>query len=160
MTMRLRLSLLSVALLLTLATGRDADAKTSRKVSHSYENVWPTAVRFLRIDEGHKVVEKDMANGYVLFEMVDDGKVFQGSVEVIRRKDASNRDAVELVLSIKDRPSYMEHGILDRMLLKIHKELGLPKAPPRDSKEKEKEKDQPKEDEETSESGEDKPADG
>ncbi|MCP4443813.1 MAG: hypothetical protein GY811_00520 [Myxococcales bacterium] len=130
--MRLRLSLLSVVLGFLFLGAQSAHAKTSRKVSHSYEKVWPTAVRFLRIDEGHKLLEKDMENGYLLFEIAEEGKLFQASVELIRRKDASNREAVELILSIKDRPSYMEHGILDRMLLKIRKELGLPKDPPAD----------------------------
>lgn len=113
----------------TMAMASSADAKTSRKVSHSYEKVWPAAVRFLRIDEGHKVLEKDIDNGYLLFEIAEERKIFQGSVEVIRRKDAHGRDSVELVLTIKDRPSYMEHGILDRMLAKIQKELGMPKDP-------------------------------
>lgn len=130
-----------VGLGLAFASASNAHAKTSRKVSHSYEKVWPAAVRFLRIDEGHKVLEKDMANGYLLFEIAEERKLFQGSVEVIRRKDARGRDAVELILTIKDRPSYMEHGILDRMLVKIRKELGLPEDPP----------DEPEESEETEE---------
>ena len=146
--MRLLLLLCSVALVFSLVGAGDADAKTSRKVSHAYEKVWPISVRFLRIDEGHKVLEKDMDNGYLLFEVSEEGKRFQGSIEVIRRKDESNRDAVELVLTIKDRPSYMEHGILDRMLLKIRKELGHPADPPAeteegDSKKEEKEEEAP-----------------
>ncbi len=143
--MPLRLSLLSLLLCLGLAsTGliSTADAKTSRKISHSYEKVWPAAVRFLRIDEGLKLIEKDMDNGYLLFEIAEEGKVFAGSVEVIRRKDSSDRDAVELVLMIKDRPSYMEHGILDRLLRKLRKELGLPKPPPEKKTENEKEQEE------------------
>ncbi len=145
--MPLRLRLRSLVLCLGLiSTGliASAEAKTSRKVSHSYEKVWPAAVRFLRIDEGLKILEKDMDNGYLLFEIAEEGKVFAGSVEVIRRKDSSGRDAVELVLTLKDRPSYMEHGILDRMLRKLRKELGLPKAPPETPK-NEKEQEEPPE---------------
>ena len=133
MTMMRLILPLTVLLLLTaslFSAGR-ADAKTSRKVSHSYERVWPTTVRFLRIDEGLKIVEKDSETGYVLFELEDEGKIFSGSVEVVRRRDSSKRDAVELILNIHKRPSYMEHAILDRMLLKIQDELGRPKSPPR-----------------------------
>ena len=131
-TMRLPLNLLSVAFGLFIATAgvSRVDAKTSRKVSHAYEKVWPVAVRFLRIDEGLKVLEKDMENGYLLFEIAEEGKRFSGSVEVIRRTDDSKRSAVELILTIKDRPSYMESGILDRMLTKIRVELGLPQDAP------------------------------
>jgi hypothetical protein len=105
--------------------------------------VWPTAVRFLRIDEGLKIVEKDADTGYVLFELAEEGKVFTGSVEVIRRQDDSERDAVELIVRIRDRPSYMEHAILNRMLLKIRDELGHPKAPPKKAPPKKAPKDPP-----------------
>ncbi len=151
--MRLELSLRSLAFAIVLGSvlsvSAPASAKTSRKVSHAYENVWPTAVRFLRIDEGFDVLEKDMENGYLLFEMADEGKKFRGAVEVIRRKDSSNRDAVELILTIKERPSYMEHGILDRMLIKIRKELGMPKDAPEEVEEEDAPKDEPKADEST-----------
>lgn len=130
-------SLLPLLLLGIFANPELADAKTSRKVSHSYEKVWPTAVRFLRIDEGLEIVEKDVETGYVLFDLAEEGKRFSGSVELIRRKDNRKRDAVELILNIEDRPSYMEHALLDRLLLKIRKELGLPKAPPKEEPEKE-----------------------
>ncbi len=106
-----------------------ASAKTIRKVSHSYERVWPAAVRFLRIDEGLTIKEKDRDTGYILFVIEEEGQQFSGSLELVRRKDYSARDAVEFVLRIKDRPSYMEIAILNRLLIKLRKELGVPKAP-------------------------------
>ena len=127
-TLPLTLLLLLTASLLAPGT---AESKTTRKVSHSYDRVWPTAVRFLRIDEGLKIVEKDPDTGYVLFELAEEGKTFSGSVEVIRRRDSQERDAVELILRIQKRPSYMEHAILDRLLVKIREELGSPKDPPK-----------------------------
>lgn len=127
-TLPLALLLLLTASLLAPGT---AESKTTRKVSHSYDRVWPTAVRFLRIDEGLKIIEKDPDTGYVLFELADEGKKFPGSVEVIRRQDSQERDAVELIVRIQKRPSYMEHAILDRLLLKIREELGSPKDPPK-----------------------------
>lgn len=118
-------------LLIAMGSIGEASAKTSRRVSHSYEKIWPTAIRFLRIDEGLAIVEKDVESGYVLFELNDDGRSFSGALEVVRRKDKAGRHAVEVFLSIQDRPSYMEHGILDRMLKKIVTELGQPKRPPK-----------------------------
>ncbi len=124
--------LLTALLLLTTSVFAPgvAESKSAQKVSHSYERVWPTAVRFLRVDEGLKILEKDADSGYVLFELAEEGKVFTGSVEVIRRKDDEKRDAVELIIRIRDRPSYMEHAILDRMLQKIQDELGSPEETP------------------------------
>ncbi len=122
---------LLLLLSLSILGAGSAEAKSTRKVSHAYERVWPTAVRFLRIDEGLKIVEKDADSGYVLFELRDEGKVFSGSVEVVRREDDAQRDAVELIVRIQKRPSYMEHALLNRLLRKIRDELGNPKAPPR-----------------------------
>jgi hypothetical protein len=147
-SLRHSLPLILLLVLTGILAASDAQAKSTRKVSHAYDRVWPTAVRFLRIDEGLKIVEKDADTGYVLFELADEGKRFTGSVEVIRRQDESERDAVELVVRIKDRPSYMEHAILDRMLLKIREELGRPKPPSRKKappkKEESKDGDKPK----------------
>jgi hypothetical protein len=138
--MKMRLTLLLTALLLlttSVFAPSVAESKSARKVSHSYDRVWPTAVRFLRVDEGLKITEKDADSGYVLFELADDGKVFTGSVEVVRRVDNERRESVELILQIHKRPSYMEHAILDRLLDKIRDELGSPKAPPKKAPPKE-----------------------
>lgn len=112
---------------LTCAT---AAAAASRTVSHPYERVWPAAVRFLVVDEGLKVVDKDADTGYVVFELEDEGKTFRGALEVIRRTDRDRRPAVELVLRIDDRPSYMERILLDRLMRKLKRELGPEPAPP------------------------------
>lgn len=125
-----RLVALAAAAALLVAFAAPAAAKTSRRASYDYERVWPAAVRFLRIDEGLKLVEKDADAGYVLFELEEEGKTFRGALEIIRRKDSVGRDAVELVLHIEDRPSYMEYGILDRLMDKLRTELGQPKRPP------------------------------
>ncbi len=107
-----------------------AAAKTERSASYSFEQVWPTAVRHLRVDEGFTIVEKDPDVGYVVFEVKEEGKAFSGTLEVVRQKDQAGRPAVRLVLRIGDRPAYMEAGVLDRMLDKLRKEHGDPPAPP------------------------------
>lgn len=105
-----------------------AAAKSARETRHSFEQAWSTAVRHLRVDEGFEITEKDEQVGYVVFRVVDDGKAFAGALEVIRFKDRG-RPAVRLVLSIEDRPSYMEEAILERMLGKLREEHGEPPAP-------------------------------
>ena len=87
--------------------------------------MWPAALRFLRIDEGHKLVEKDGEAGYVIFDLSDDGKSFRGSLELIRVED-DGRPGVRIVVHIEDRPSYMESGLLRRLLAKLRTELGAP----------------------------------
>lgn len=113
-----------------LAAAGAAEAKTERSASYSFEVVWPTAVRHLRVDEGFTIVEKDPDVGYVVFEVKEEGKAFSGTLEVVRQKDQAGRPAVRLVLRIGDRPAYMEAGVLDRMLAKLRKEHGDPPPPP------------------------------
>jgi hypothetical protein len=117
-----------------VAGGGAASAKTERSASYSFEQVWPTAVRHLRVDEGFTIVEKDPDVGYVVFQVDEEGKSFSGTLEVVRQKDQAGRPAVRLVLNIGERPAYMEAGVLDRMLGKLRKEHGDPPDPPPEPK--------------------------
>ncbi|MBA3462824.1 MAG: hypothetical protein H0T46_22905, partial [Deltaproteobacteria bacterium] len=95
---------------------------------------WPTAVRFLRVDERLKVIEKDAEAGYVLFELKDEGRTYRGSLEVmtiVRDK----RTSVRFVLQIQDRPDWMEVAMLNRLERKLRSELGSPSPTPSDPKE-------------------------
>jgi hypothetical protein len=123
--------------LLLVALTAIADARSEKTVGWTADKVFPTAVRFLRVDEGVTVVEKDADAGYVLFELEDDGKVYSGALELVTLDDGKLR----LVLRIEDRPDYMEIGMLDRLERKLTEELGPPKKKPK----KEAPKDPPKE---------------
>lgn len=125
--------ILAGALACVLYGGLDsAYAKSDRVVYYGFDQAWSTAVRFLRIDEGYTIVERDAEAGYVLFEVKEENKVFQGALEVVRTKDDRDRPALRLILRIEDRPSYMERGVLNRLERKLRDEHGAPKkrAPP------------------------------
>jgi hypothetical protein len=109
-----------------VAAPSTAVARTERTVSYPIARVWPTAVRFLRIDEGLEIVDKDADAGYVLFELGDKakGRSYRGSLELIATTDHNGRSVVRLVLSIDGRPDYTEAGLLDRMLAKLGREYG------------------------------------
>lgn len=107
-----------------------AFAEATAEVSHPFERVWPAAVRFVRVDEGFPITEKDAETGYVLFEVKEENKTFRGALEIIRVQDGEGRDAVRLRLRIEDRPSYMEQMILERLEGKLRSELGDPPPPP------------------------------
>jgi hypothetical protein len=108
----------------------EARNQTSEEVSYPYARVWPAAVRYIRIDAGHPVEEKDEANGYILFVFKDEGREFRGALELIRIRDHDGRAAVRLVLRIDARPSYMERMMLNRLVRKLRDELGPPPPPP------------------------------
>ena len=88
-------------------------------------------MRFLRVDLKLKIIEKDPDAGYVLFELIDDGKPFQGALQLSRAKDTDRREATRLGLKISGRPSYVEDELLLKLERKLKEELGDPApAPP------------------------------
>ena len=104
-----------------------AAAKSQKKLAYTYEQVWSTAVRFLRVDEGFEIVEKDMDAGYVIFTVSEDGKRFRGALEIVRTGEKDGPPGLLLLVGIADRPAYMEQGILDRLEQKLRAELGAPR---------------------------------
>jgi hypothetical protein len=105
-----------------------AAARSEKTIDYQAAKVWPTAVRFLRVDEGVKIVDKDADAGYVLFELVDEGKTFSGALELVIADDDQG-PRVRMVIRIEDRPSYLEVAMLERLERKVRADLGS--APPR-----------------------------
>jgi hypothetical protein len=129
-----RLLASSLALALALAPGV-AVARSEKSLAYQREQVWPTAVRFLVVDEHVKVIEKDADAGYVLFQYRDEGKTYRGSLEVMTTV-RDKRTLVRFVVQIEDRPSYVEAAMLERLERKLRAELGSPApapTPPRDA---------------------------
>jgi hypothetical protein len=104
-------------------------ARSETTLAYPRDQVWPTAVRFLVVDEHVKVTEKDADAGYVMFELRDDGKTFRGALEVMTVL-RDGRPLVRFVLQIEDRPSWLEIAMLKRLEAKLHIELGSPSPPP------------------------------
>jgi hypothetical protein len=113
------------ALLLTSSPGW---ARSEKLLGYAPEAVWSPLVRFVRVDENLKILDKDAEAGYIVFELRQDKKVFRGSVEVIA---ASKDHGVRLILDITDRPSYVEVAMLERIERKLLAELGPAPSPPR-----------------------------
>jgi hypothetical protein len=115
-------------LLLVALLAAPAWATSERTVKWKADKIFPTAVRFLRIDEGVTITEKDADAGYVLFDLPDEGKMWHGALEVIT-VESDEKTVVKLVLRLEGRPDYMEIGILDRLEKKLRDELGKPPEP-------------------------------
>ena len=60
---------LLASLLVVSALTAVAGARSDKTLAYARESVWPTAVRFLVVDEKVKVTDKDPDAGYVLFEL-------------------------------------------------------------------------------------------
>jgi hypothetical protein len=120
---------LLIALMVLLAPAA-AQARSTSLVSYPQTEVWPTAIRFLRIDRGATIREKDLDSGYVLFELPEGGKNWKGSLELVRTADPDGRDATRVVVTLPDLPRHFEGVLLDKLAIKLKDEYGSPAAPP------------------------------
>jgi hypothetical protein len=120
------LPLLSCLLLLPGA----AQARSSSVLPYPMVDVWPTAVRYLRVDRGATLREKDAESGYVLFDLHEGGKVHKGSLELVRTADSEGRDATRVLATLPDLPRHYESTLLDKLALKVRDEYGSPAPPP------------------------------
>lgn len=117
-----------ILLALVLCSGI-AEARSEKTLAYQRDPAFQTAVRFLRVDAKLKVIEKDADAGYVLFEYTEEKKVFRGSLEVIETvKD--NRKLTRFVITIEDRPSWVEIELLTHLERKLRAELGTPAPAP------------------------------
>ena len=135
---------LVLALLLSVTS---ASARSEKTLAYTRDAAWPAAVRFIRVDEGLKIIEKDAEAGYVLFEVREEGKTFRGSLEVMTVV-IDGRTLVRFVVEVSDRPSWTEIAMLARLERKLRSELGSPAPPPSKPKpapdDKPKDKEEPK----------------
>ena len=141
-----------VLLALALLTGT-AHARSEKMLAYERDPAWATSVRFLRVDAKLKLVEKDSEAGYVIFEYVEDKKTFRGSLElfeVVR----DGRKQVRFIVTIEDRPQWVEIELLTKLERKLRAELGSPAPSPTPHEPPPKKDEPPKKD---APKGEDKP---
>lgn len=126
----MKLASLLAALTLALAVPPAAEARTAKTFAYPADKVFAASVRFLRVDEDAAIVDKDADAGYVIFETVANGKTYRGALEVIAA-DKDGRPQVTIVITLTDRPDYLEATMLERLRRKLRAELGdEPPAPP------------------------------
>jgi len=106
-------------------------ARTLEIAPYPIASVWPSAVRFLRVDRGFPVREKDEPAGYVLFDYTDGPKPCKGSLELIRATDREGREATRIAITIPDLPRRYEQMLLDKFVAKLRDDQGPPAPPPR-----------------------------
>lgn len=123
--------LLSIAVLGSIATAHVAFARSALETPYPVDQIWSTAVRFLRVDQRFPVLEKDKDAGYILFDYVEEStKVHKASLELVAVVQSSGRQATKVVLTIPDKPRHVEALILEKLQKKAIEELGTPLPPP------------------------------
>jgi len=123
----LRLVAVSAAVL-GLGSGT-AHAKSASALPYPTGDVWAAAVRFLRVDRGLAIREKDEKSGYVLFDFVEGGKAFHASLELIALTEDDGRPSTEVVINMPDLPRRYEMLLLAELGAKVRQERGPAPAP-------------------------------
>ncbi len=106
-------------------------AKSNSVAPYPPTNVWSSAVRFLRVDRGYAIREKDEATGYLMFDVVDGQRTNRGSLELVPTTEAG-RPATRMIFSLPDLPHHWEQMLLDKLTAKLRDDHGepLPAPPP------------------------------
>jgi len=110
-----------------LVRAGDAQAKSSFESLYGVERTWNAGLRYVRVDLGLKVTEKDEANGFLLFEYAspESGRaVVPGSLEFIKLSDGR----VRVLVQIARMPGYHEQVLADGLARKLRADYGEPPA--------------------------------
>ena len=102
-----------------------ADARVDGSSSYSKAQTYSGALRYVRVDMGYEVVEKDADAAYLIFKYAapggGKGAFVTGTLEVI---EASG--GVRLFVSLPRMPEYYERVFRDGLLKKLRDEYGAP----------------------------------
>jgi hypothetical protein len=123
---------LSEAASVGIAAAPLALLQTKRTLSYPYEHVWPASIRYLRVDRGFKITDKDEEAGYIMFEFTTDaGEAGSGALELVGTEDPAGRPSTSLAAMTNGGPSYLSNSLLDGVAAKVRDERGPPAAPPK-----------------------------
>jgi hypothetical protein len=125
----IRIGLMLGGLLLTAPAAGRVDASSAYSKAQTYSG----ALRYVRVDLGYEVVEKDPEAAYLIFKYTAPGQAkgstVSGTLEVV---EASG--GVRVFVSLPRMPEYHERVLRDGLLKKLRDEYGSPpqaaKKPP------------------------------
>lgn len=107
-----------------------AAARSEGESKFTLKQTYSTALRYLRVELGFEVVERDPDAAYLLFRYIHPGagkRIVEASIEMVQTKDL-----VRVVVRIPAMPSYHEQMVRDGLLRKLSEDYGEP-PPPRES---------------------------
>jgi len=116
-----------LAALAVAAPATVADARVDGGSSYSKAQTYSGALRYVRVDLGYEVVEKDPDAAYLIFKYAapggSKGSFVTGTLEVIE-----SNGGVRLFVNLPRMPEYYERMFRDGLLKKLRDEYGA--APP------------------------------
>ena len=121
------LFVLSVAIVMVLALGLggSAEARVTGDSAYTKAQTYSAALRFLRVDRGYEVLERDPDAAYLIFRYEPPGQPkapTTGTVEVVE-----TGEKVRVFVQIPQMPEYHERVLRDGLLRKLLEEYGAPR---------------------------------
>lgn len=119
-----------------------ASARVSAESQYTKAQNYSAALRFLRVDKGFEVVERDEDAAYLIFRYPTPERKEQsvtGTIEVVEVNQS-----VTLIVKLPQMPQYHERLLSDQLLKKLRDEYGPPPAPKQKPEEKPPEEKKPK----------------
>lgn len=113
---------------LALTWNVPAQARAQSDLPYAVAEAFSTALRFVRVDRGCKVIDKDADAAFVSFECDDGGKVKRGSLELFKVATG-----VRMQVTLGDETHGTELRWLELFERKLREERGTPTplpAPP------------------------------
>jgi hypothetical protein len=120
---RLLFAVVAVSLAVLSVVGR-ARARVEADSAYSKLQTYSGALRYLRVDLGYEVVEKDPDAAYLIFRYATPGQpkdLSTGTVEIV-----ATDTRVKLYVQIPRMPEYHERVLRDGLLKKLREEYGVP----------------------------------
>jgi hypothetical protein len=124
MTRLSRALLLGALILGAVLSAAGAGARVEASSEYSKAQTYSGALRYLRVDLGYEVVEKDPDSAYLVFRYAAPGPQKTeslGTVEVVE-----TGEQVRLFVRIPRMPEYHERLLRDGLLRKLRDEYGPP----------------------------------
>jgi hypothetical protein len=112
----------ALVVLLCGAFSPTASARTLAEVPYSRAQTFSAALRYLRVDLGYEVTEKDPDAAYLLFAYgTGKSEGARGAIEVVQREHG-----VRVFVSLPKLPSYHEEVLKQGLMRKLVDEYGEP----------------------------------
>jgi hypothetical protein len=125
-----RYALALSTLVLANATTVPVAARVDGSSGYSKAQTYSGALRYVRVDLGYEVVEKDPDAAYLIFKYTAPGQTkaaaVTGTLEIVEANAG-----VRLFVSLPRMPEYHERMLRDGLLKKLREEYGAPPPPPK-----------------------------
>lgn len=115
----------AIAMVAALGLGGPAEARVTGDSGYTKAQTYSAALRFLRVDRGYEVLERDPDAAYLIFRYEPPGQPKShktGTVEVVE-----TGEKVRIFVQIPQMPEYHERVLRDGLLRKLLEEYGVPR---------------------------------